>query len=78
MENVLDENVSNFKQFSTPFIKYDPTLPRVNHIKCPNANCSKPKEKDDEVIYIKFNPVKMSYLYCCCYCENFWKSENVS
>lgn len=75
MENVLDENVSNFKQYITPHIKYDPTLPRVNNIKCPNSKCSKPTDVDNEVIYIKFNPVKMSYLYYCCHCENFWKSE---
>lgn len=78
MENVLDENVSNFKQFSTPYIKYDPSLPRVNNIKCPNNHCTKAAGVDNEVIYIKFNPIKMSYLYYCCHCENFWRSEKDS
>jgi DNA-directed RNA polymerase subunit M/transcription elongation factor TFIIS len=78
MENVLDENVTNVKQYSTPFIKYDPTLPRVNNIKCPNSKCTKEGAAQNEVIYIKFNPIKMSYLYYCCYCEHFWKSEKDS
>lgn len=78
MENVLDENVSNYKQFSTPYIKYDPTLPRVNNVKCANTKCTKAANAENEVIYIKFNPIKMSYLYYCCHCEHFWKSEKDS
>lgn len=72
-ENVLDEDVSNYKQYITPYIKFDKTLPKVNNVMCPNQGCTRGK-KDNEVMYIKFNATSMSYLYYCCHCEHFWKS----
>ena len=74
MHTNLEENISNYKQFVTPYIKYDKTLPRVNNIICPNPSCSKEKDKDNMVVYIKYNNLKMLYLYYCCHCEHFWRS----
>lgn len=62
----------NYKQFLTPNIKYDVTLPRVNNIPCPKQ-CS--KEGEREVIYIKYDQVNMRYVYFCCKCEHFWKLD---
>lgn len=73
MRTTLDDNMSNFKQFVTPYIKYDKTLPRVNNIECPNPNCTR-GTKDNMVVYIKFNNLKMLFLYYCCHCEHFWRS----
>jgi len=75
MESSLDEDMSNYKQFVTPYIKFDNTLPRVNNIKCPNPKCTKGAH-DNEVTYIKFNHIKMTYLYYCYHCEHFWKSND--
>lgn len=58
----------NYRQFMNKNIKYDPTLPRVNNIDCPSCTT-----KPNEVIYMKYDPVEMKYLYFCCHCENFWR-----
>ena len=76
IENVYEktENI-NYKLFINPFIKYDPTLPRVNNINCINKSCTKKKKDIYEVIYIKYDNENMKYLYYCVYCEKFWKLD---
>lgn len=72
LENNYEKEEINYELFINPYIKYDPTLPRVNNIKCSNTNCTKKKDKDDEVIYIKYDNENMKYLYYCIHCEHFW------
>jgi len=68
-----DTNV-NYKKYMSKYIKFDPTLPRVNNIKCANADkCTKAATQDDEIIYIKYDHINMKYLYMCCHCDHFWK-----
>ena len=76
IENVYEntENI-NYKLFINPHIKHDPTLPRVNNIKCINKECSKKNDQMNEVIYIKYDNENMKYLYYCVYCEKFWKLD---
>lgn len=73
---IIDDNKTNdeikYSQYINKNIKHDPCLPRVNNIICPNINCSKKEHEDNEVIYIKYDPINMKYLYHCCYCEHFW------
>ncbi len=54
-------------------IVHDPTLPRVNHIRCVNPECAS-NERDREVIYMKTDPVNLKYLYFCTTCETFWNN----
>ena len=61
-------DVSSYKQYLNPLIKYDPTLPRMDNIDCPNCQPAHP-----EVIYIKYDHKNMKYLYFCCNCDHFWK-----
>jgi len=67
------DDARSYKQFLTPNIKYDMTLPRVTNIPCPKK-CNNNK-KNGEVIYIKYDQVNMKYLYFCCNCEHFWKLD---
>lgn len=67
--NIDDDNVLNVN------IKYDPTLPRVNNIECPNKDCTKKDNEENEVIYMKYDKVNMKYRYYCVYCENVWKNN---
>ena len=53
-------------------IKYDVTLPRVNSIICKNPKCTKRPEDDNEVIYIKHDPVQLKFMYFCCKCEHYF------
>jgi DNA-directed RNA polymerase subunit M/transcription elongation factor TFIIS len=77
---VLDDNkvsdVLKYSQYVNKFIKYDPCLPRVNNIECTNTVCSKPKEADHEVIYIKYDNVNMKYVYYCCHCDFYWTNNS--
>lgn len=76
-------NVSTNSYFSAnPYIKLDPTLPRIKNIKCPNTECkrnAKERTKDeienDEIIYIRYDDTNMKYMYLCPSCDYLWKNE---
>ena len=58
--------------FNDKGIKHDVTLPRVSNIACKNPNCSRKPEEDNEVIYIKQDPVNLKFVYFCCKCDMFF------
>lgn len=70
-----DKDDAIFKQFITPYIKFDPTLPRVDNIQCPSDACKKRGGDRPEVIYIKVDYENMKYIYYCCKCEHFWRMQ---
>jgi hypothetical protein len=73
--NYVDDD-TNYKQYISKYLKYDPTLPRVNNISCPKSECpSKSGDKDVEVIVVKYDSANMKYMYYCTSCDTFWKSE---
>jgi DNA-directed RNA polymerase subunit M/transcription elongation factor TFIIS len=72
-DNKLTDDVK-YKQYINKYINFDNTLPHVNNIICPNEQCSKTKEQDNEVIYIKYDFTNMKYMYSCCYCKKVWRS----
>jgi DNA-directed RNA polymerase subunit M/transcription elongation factor TFIIS len=72
--NKIDDEIK-YSQYINKYLKYDPTLPRVNNIACPNTKCTKNADENNEVIYIKYNTNDMKYLYHCCYCNEFWKTN---
>jgi hypothetical protein len=63
-----------YKQFASPYIMHDPTLPRVRHIACPSAACTRPADAPNEVIFIKYNQVQLKYMYYCTHCAAFWRT----
>ena len=56
----------------------DPTLPRVNNIKCTNSECptntGEISDEDREVVYMKYDKNNMYFVYICCHCNNIWKN----
>ena len=63
------------------YTKLDPTLPRINTIKCPNPECksnTKDGEKDREVIYMRYDDINMKYVYICAVCDIVWKTDETS
>lgn len=74
---VIDNNyVDDFhKQYLSPYIAYDPTLPRTSSIQCINKTCQRPNGKPQEVIYVKYDSINMKFLYYCCHCGMFWKTK---
>ena len=59
------------------FTKYDPTLPHVYHIKCPNPECPTSKNSDkytNDVVYVRYDDRDMKYTYLCYHCDFHWNA----
>lgn len=68
----------SYRTYVNDNIYNDPTLPRINNLKCINENCdTNTKGTPKEVIYIKYDKNDMRYLYCCTVCKTKWTSSNV-
>ena len=57
------------------YTKYDPTLPRVDNVPCPNTECITHKDGklDKEVIYVRYDDINLKFIYVCPHCEHVWK-----
>ena len=56
------------------YTRFDPTLPHVNNIKCPNEDCTSNKgQAKQDVIYIRVDDLNMNYTYLCYNCNYVWK-----
>jgi DNA-directed RNA polymerase subunit M/transcription elongation factor TFIIS len=73
----LKKNDQKFTHIINEYTKFDPTLPRINTIKCPNNECSSNKDGGEdtrEVIYIRYDDINMKYIYLCTHCDKMWKT----
>ena len=71
--SVYEKNNSS-QTHVNPWLKYDPTLPHTNLIKCPNEKCnSNEKDNTPDIIYIRYDDTNMKYMYLCCTCDYNWK-----
>jgi len=59
-----------------PNIEYDHTIPHVNNIMCPNKACTKKSEEDNDVMFVKTDPINLSFTYYCVHCKHFWQNKN--
>lgn len=77
LEMDLKEKTSEgYKILMNEFTPLDPTLPHVNTIKCPNAECqTNTSGKERDVIYLKYDAVNMKFLYICTVCDTQWRSK---
>ena len=77
LETDLQERTSEgYKILLNEFTKQDPTLPHVDTIKCPNDGCkSNTAGQKKDVIYLKYDPVNLKFLYICNVCDMQWKSK---
>ena len=75
----IKKSEQSFNHIINKYTKYDPTLPRINNILCPNSDCSTNKDdKEREIIYIRYDDVNMKYVYLCSHCDTVWQiKENV-
>lgn len=66
-----------FRHILNPYVKDDPTLPRIyGTMKCPNVECicNKPDSGvESEIIYMRYDNENMKYLYLCVHCDFSWK-----
>lgn len=69
------DDQTSYKQYATPYLRYDPTLPRASDIECVRGReCTRPSDARREVMYVKYDPDNLKYLYHCLHCSAFWKS----
>ena len=71
----IKRNKQKFNHLINKYTKLDPTLPRINTIKCPNAECSSNTSGEREVIYLRYDDVNMKYIYLCAKCDTIWKTD---
>ena len=70
-------SANSFRNIINEYTKFDPTLPRVNNILCPNVSCATnvadaKLRADNEVIYLRYDNKNMKYIYLCCVCDTTW------
>lgn len=61
------------------YTRYDPSLPHVNNIKCPNLDCESNKKNSplsSDIIYFRVDDKNMKYLYLCYHCNYSWKPNH--
>lgn len=72
----INSGEQHFSNIINKYTKLDPTLPRINHIACPNNECGTNAERDKtarEIIYIRYDDVNIKYVYLCSTCDTAWK-----
>jgi len=73
-DNKVDDS-TKYSQYMNKYLKYDPTLPRVNNIVCTNPNCTRKSDHPNEVIYLKYDFVNMKFMYHCIHCSHWWRTS---
>jgi aspartate carbamoyltransferase regulatory subunit len=78
LKTYLQKGEQTFNHIVNKYTKFDPTLPRIYNVKCPNINCvSNNDEKiKPEVIYMRYDDTNMKYIYICTLCDTNWKTND--
>lgn len=70
----IKKSEQSFNHIINKYTKLDPTLPRISTILCPNTECeTNTKNKEREIIYIRYDDTNMKYIYLCSCCDTVWK-----
>jgi len=65
----------NVQNSVNKYTKLDPTLPRINFLKCPNTSCVNHEDIEDrEIVYVRYDNVQLKYIYICPKCDTVWES----
>lgn len=74
----LQKGEQTFNHIVNKYTKYDPTLPRIYNVKCPNPNCQSNVDADGkpEVVYMRYDDANMKYIYICTICDTNWKTND--
>ena len=72
------KNEEDFGHLVNEYTKFDPTLPHVNNLICPNPKCpcnAEDSSLKQEAIMVRYNESSMKYLYICYHCGHTWKNN---
>ena len=79
LDTHLKHGEQKYNHIINKYTKFDPTLPRIYNVKCPNIACVTNKEdgqKPAEVIYVRYDDDNLKYLYICSDCDTTWKTND--
>ena len=77
----LKKTKQTYNNIINEYTKLDPTLPRINNMKCPNVECSsnqgesKSGNDKNEIIFLRYDNDNMKYIYLCNNCNFSWKNN---
>ena len=76
----IKKTKQTFNNIINEYTKLDPTLPRINNVKCPNAECESNNQEtkdgtDNEIIFLRYDNDNMKYIYLCNTCNYSWKNN---
>jgi DNA-directed RNA polymerase subunit M/transcription elongation factor TFIIS len=71
------ETSEGYKILVNEFTRYDVRLPHiVKTLRCPEPTCkTNHNEGESDILYIKYNPTDLKYLYICTSCGFQWTSR---
>jgi DNA-directed RNA polymerase subunit M/transcription elongation factor TFIIS len=73
------ENIDKVRYYAgkKELLRYDPTMPHIDNIPCPNTECSSHKEPGtNDVIYLTLDKIKLQMLYICNNCITHWTNKS--
>jgi len=79
--NTTGEQIYNYS--INEFTKYDPTLPRIYNMDCPNEKCktniltTSGKKKPAEIVFMRYDDNNLKYTYICVECDCVWKTNTL-
>ena len=75
----LKKTKQTYNNIINEYTKLDPTLPRINNMKCPNVECisnqEETKSQNSEIIFLRYDNDSMKYIYLCNKCDFSWKNN---
>ena len=73
----FNETINHKQMVINEYTHFDPTLPHLSSIRCPNPNGECPTSKDNgiqqDVIYIRYDEQNMKFMYMCSHCKYCWE-----
>jgi DNA-directed RNA polymerase subunit M/transcription elongation factor TFIIS len=75
-DTTIDQGEQKFNHIVNKYTKFDPTLPRIYNILCPNTKCKTNEtgnKNPAEIIYMRYDDENLKYLYICVECDTIWK-----
>ena len=78
ISNITQKNIKP-KFVVNEYTKYDPTIPRVQHIPCVSKECPSIVEPDKHpanVLYIRYDTDNLKYMFMCEHCNTTWVNDN--
>jgi hypothetical protein len=80
MSTNIRKKTQVFRHAVNRYTKFDPTLPRIDSIPCPKAECKSNASGEDhaerDIVYKRYDDNNMEYLYICVLCDTVWTTHS--